>query len=174
MLVALAVEGRELRLVLDEIVLTILHDHLVVESSEGHHSLSFWLGIFISIFHFLLSLVHVGGTDRLDFVVEGAREDILGVFDIEARAVVTSVAMGVLRSTIMILVAELAHEHRVEILVLVGMLVTRTLVVHVLLKLFVREIEGSPIGHVHFETARSEGLCLMLVDSSNLLFGVGD
>lgn len=60
MLVALAVEGGELRLVLDEIVLTILHDHLVVEPSEGNHSLSFWLGIFISIFHFFLSLVHVG------------------------------------------------------------------------------------------------------------------
>ena len=35
----------------------------------------------------------------------------------------------------MILVAELAHEHRVEILVLVGMLVSGTLVVNVLLKL---------------------------------------
>lgn len=74
----------------------------------------------------------------------------------------------------MILVAELAHEHRVEILVLVGMLVTSTLVVHVLLKLFVREIEGSSVGHVHFETARGEGLGLMLVDTSNLLLGVGD
>ena len=74
----------------------------------------------------------------------------------------------------MILVAELAHEHRVEILVLVGMLVTSTLVVHVLLKLFVREIEGSSVGHVHFETARGEGLGLMFVDTSNLLLGVGD
>ena len=72
MLVALTVEGRELWLVLDEIVLTILHDHLVVETSEGYNSLSFWLGIFISVFHFFLSLVHVGGPDRLDFVVEGA------------------------------------------------------------------------------------------------------
>ena len=84
--------------------------------------------------------------------------------------------MGVLRSTIMILVAELAHEHRIEILILIRMLVSSTLVVHIhiLLVFFVGQIEGCSISHVHFETARGKGLSLLFVDSSNLFFGMRD
>ena len=131
MLVALSVKSRELWFVLDEIVLTILHDHLVIEASEGNHAFSFWLRVFISIFHFLLSLVHVRGPNRFNLVVKGPRKHVFSILDIEARAVVAWIAMGVLRSTIMILVAELAHEHRIEILILIRMLVSSTLVVHI-------------------------------------------
>lgn len=130
-LVALSIKSGELWFVLDEIVLTVLHDHLVVEASKGYHTFSFRLRIFISIFHFLFSLVHVRGPDWLNLVVKRPREHILSILDIKTWAVVAWVSMGVLRSTIMILVAELAHEHWIEILILIGMLVSSTLVVHI-------------------------------------------
>jgi hypothetical protein len=54
------------------------------------------------------------------------------------------------------------------------LLVTCTLVVDVLLKLLIRQVEAGAVGHVHFEAARRETLSLLLLYTGDLLLRVAD
>lgn len=57
--VPLSIKGGELRLVLNEVILAVLQNCLVAETTDAHNSFAFWLCVFVGIFHFLFSLVHV-------------------------------------------------------------------------------------------------------------------
>ena len=81
--VSLAVESWKLWLILKEVILTVLHYHFVVEASDTHNALAFRLGIFVSIFHFLFSLIHMTWADWLHFLVERTTQDVFSVFNVE-------------------------------------------------------------------------------------------
>lgn len=83
--VPLSVESWELRLVLNEVVLAVLKDRLVAETTDSNYTFAFWFGVFVGVFHFLFSLVHVTGSNGLviiDLTMEWATEHIFGILDI--------------------------------------------------------------------------------------------
>ena len=73
----------------------------------------------------------------------------------------------------------LSHKDLINLRVsLMGVLalISLTLVIEILVLKFlvVGEVETGTIGHMHFETPRSEALCLLLLNSCNFFFGMTD
>ena len=135
--IALSIESRELRFVLNKIILAVLHDNLIVKATQSNHSFTLWLCVFIGVFHLFFSLLHMRWTNRFDFAMKRTTEHIFSIFDIEAWSTWSLVSMTVLTSSVMRTILKLTHEHRIEILILVGMLVTSALIIKILRIFFV-------------------------------------
>ena len=166
--VALPIEGRELRLVLDEVVLTVLKDCLVVETSDCTHSLALRFSVFVGVFHFLFSVFHVAWSCRLvviDLAMERTTKNIFWVLDIQPWTVSCRLL------ACCVILSKSSHEKLIHLLVILVWF-SVTLNLKILRVFFVRQIKTSTVGHVHLERAWCKALCLLLIDSCNLFLGV--
>jgi len=166
--VALSIEGGELRLVLDEIILAVLQNRLVAETTDAGYSFAFWLSIFISVFHFLFSLVHVTWSDGLiiiDLTVERSTKHILRILYIKPRPIPSRLL------TIRIILSESSHEKLIHLLVILVRF-SIALNVIILLIFLVGQIKACTISHMHLKWAWGKTLGLLLVDASNLFLRV--
>ena len=145
--VALSIEGRELRLVLNEVILAVLQNSLVAEPTDADNSFAFWLSVFVGIFHFLFSLVHVTGSDGLviiDLTMKRSAEHILRILDIKPRPIPSRLL------TIGVILPKSSHEKLIHLLVILVRF-SIALNVIILLIFLVGQVETGTISHMHFE-----------------------
>ena len=167
--ITLSVKSWKLRLVLYEIILAILEDSsLIVKTSEHAHALTLWLRIFISIFHLFFTMLNVTWSDWLNILMKWTTQYCFDIFNVETCALAT---MTLRWSTLAFVTGETVYEILIQLVTIwIWLLISSTLIIKILLKLFISQIETSPIRHVHHETARSKALSLLLLDASDLLF----
>jgi len=145
--VALSIEGGELRLVLNEIILAVLQNSLVAKPTDADNSFAFWLRVFVGVFHFLFSLVHVTGSDGLviiDLTMERSTEHILGILDIKPGPIPSRLL------TIGVILPKSSHEKLIHLLVILVRF-SIALNVIILLIFLVGQVKTGTIGHMHLK-----------------------
>ena len=134
--ISLTVESGKLWFILNKIILAVLEDgSLIIEASERCHSLAFRLGILVGILHFLVSLFHVAGTNWLYLLVKRTAQYILHVFNIQSCSTATLTMWWM--PLAIIVGYKTTNEILIELLVMLWVVITRTLIIILLLEFLV-------------------------------------
>ena len=154
--VSLTIKSAELRFILSKIVLTVLNHSLIV-SKSSNTSFAFGLCVFVCVFNFLFSLLHVTWPCRLLLLMQRPTQYIFWIFDVKPLGSFWSIGVRWARwigdeNLIIIMAFALPR-----IFILINMF-------------FICKVETCTISHMHFETPWGKTLGLRLLNSSNLLF----
>lgn len=108
----------------------------------------------------------------LNVLVKRSAQNSLHIFDVESRTLPT---MTLRRSTLAFIASETVHKILIQLMTIwIRLLITRTLIIEILLKLFIGQVEACTISHVHHKTSRGKTLSLLFLNTSDLLFWMTD